>query len=524
MNTIIIRYEGLSPSWAGDAVTGQKGTVLCKFYLDKAWDDYPIRYMVVTRGEKLFPPVMLSGEDEAELLDAALTERCFLQIGIVGFGNRNGELVGYNGRPARIRVDQGNITWEPEEDPEISVYEQILGKVVEIANKTNAMQEEVSKKIDKNQGTENAGRAMVVDEDGVVRPGEYDSGGIKKESDPTVPAWAKRPTKPKYTPQEIGAQPAGDYALKSEIPYVPVQSVNGKAGTVKLSASDVGALPDSTKIPAKNSDLQNDSGYITVSVATLLNYYLKSETYAKGETYSQTEVDELISGLDKRLNAITDSDDETMDQLSEIVEYIKANKDLIDSITTSKVSVADIVDNLTTDVSNKPLSAAQGVALKKLIDGLSTGKLDANKLPEAINTALAQAKASGEFEGEDGTSVTVSSVKESTEDGGNNVVTFSDGTALTVKNGKTGAAGDPGKSAFAYAQDGGYTGTEEEFAQKLASESGGVDFTTDETLTLQNGVLSVNTADAVEEDNTLPITSAAVFQTVGNIEILLKTI
>ncbi len=31
-----------------------------------------------------------------------------------------------------------------------------------------------------------------------------------------------------------------------------------------------------------------------------------------------------------------------------------------------------------------------------------SGKLDANKLPEAINTALAQAKASGEFDGKDG--------------------------------------------------------------------------------------------------------------------------
>lgn len=40
----------------------------------------------------------------------------------------------------------------------------------------------------------------------------------------------------------------------------------------------------------------------------------------------------------------------------------------------------------------------------------------------------------------------------------------------------------------------------------------------------ENGVLSVDTATAVEEDNTRPITSAAVQTTVGNIEILLKTI
>lgn len=59
------------------------------------------------------------------------------------------------------------------------------------------------------------------------------------------------------------AQPAGDYALKTEIPNVPVQSVNGKTGAVNLSASDVSALPSTTKIPAKTSELTNDSGFIT---------------------------------------------------------------------------------------------------------------------------------------------------------------------------------------------------------------------------------------------------------------------
>lgn len=42
-----------------------------------------------------------------------------------------------------------------------------------------------------------------------------------EERDPTVPAWAKQPKKPTYTPEEIGAQPVGDYALRSEIPAIP---------------------------------------------------------------------------------------------------------------------------------------------------------------------------------------------------------------------------------------------------------------------------------------------------------------
>ena len=51
----------------------------------------------------------------------------------------------------------------------------------------------------------------------------------------------------------------------------------------------------------------------------------------------------------------------------------------------------------------------------------------------------------------------------------------------------------------------------------------GVEFGTDETLIMENGVLRVNTADEVS-DSTLPITAAAVNVTVGNIEALLETI
>lgn len=43
----------------------------------------------------------------------------------------------------------------------------------------------------------------------------------------------------------------------------PVQSVNGQQGDVVLSASDVGALPSSTVIPTRTSQLTNDSGFIT---------------------------------------------------------------------------------------------------------------------------------------------------------------------------------------------------------------------------------------------------------------------
>ena len=58
------------------------------------------------------------------------------------------------------------------------------------------------------------------------------------ETDPTVPSWAKASTKPTYTASEVGAVPTS-------------RKVNGKAlsADISLTASDVGALPDSTVIP-----------------------------------------------------------------------------------------------------------------------------------------------------------------------------------------------------------------------------------------------------------------------------------
>ena len=54
---------------------------------------------------------------------------------------------------------------------------------------------------------------------------------------------------------------------------------------------------------------------------------------------------------------------------------------------------------------------------------------------------------------------------------------------------------------------------------------GGVSFTPGNALELtEDGVLNVKTAPSPEPDNTLPITSAGVAATVGNIEVILKTI
>ena len=86
------------------------------------------------------------------------------------------------------------------------------------------------------------------------------------------------------------------------------------------------------------------------------------------------------------------------------------------------------------------------------------GALSDKTLKPAVDLALAQAKASGEFDGADGLTPTIG-------ENGNWYL----GNTDTGKPSR-GDKGASGKSAYQYAQDGGYTGTEEEFAKKLAQE------------------------------------------------------
>lgn len=97
------------------------------------------------------------------------------------------------------------------------------------------------------------------------------------ETDPTVPSWAKQNNKPTYTASEVGALPdttviptkvseltndSGFLTSYTETdPTVPSWAKNPSKPT--YTASEVGALPDTTVIPTKTSDLTNDSGFLT---------------------------------------------------------------------------------------------------------------------------------------------------------------------------------------------------------------------------------------------------------------------
>lgn len=79
---------------------------------------------------------------------------------------------------------------------------------------------------------------------------------------------------------------------KADVAVPNTRKVNNKAlsSDITLSASDVGALPDTTVIPTKVSDLTNDSGF-TTNTGTVTSVSVKMNGVTKGTVTSSGTID-----------------------------------------------------------------------------------------------------------------------------------------------------------------------------------------------------------------------------------------
>lgn len=127
-----------------------------------------------------------------------------------------------------------------------------------------------------------------------------------------------------------------------------------------------------TGVSIANKALNDSQGNVIhttyVKKSDVVNSTSDTSTDRPLSAYQGKVLKDLITGIQNLLL----SNDTDLDTIQEIVTYIKSNKSLIDSITTAKVSVADIVDNLTSQLANKPLSAKQGYVLKGMVDDILT--------------------------------------------------------------------------------------------------------------------------------------------------------
>lgn len=337
--------------------------IFAEFALDEEWAALTV-YALFENDRRWGPPVkvLLTGGTIAVPPEVLVSGR--LRVGLVGLGDGGAVRLTTKRMSTAIPVYQcGGTGGEDAEEMTPELWEQAIASIgplgaLETEDKSNlvaAINEarqiggggsggtsDHSKLSNRDAADQHPMKAITGLE--AALDGKQPAGDyLTEEFDPTVPAWAKEAQKPSYTASEVGADPSGTAAVQ---------------------------------VAAHNT----------------------------GET-SHSDIRLLIQGLTDRLNALADSDDTTLDQLSEVVAYIKSNRTLIEAITTSKVSVSDIVDNLTTNVANKPLSAAQGVALKALIDAISIPE----KLPNP-NALTFTGAVTGRYDGSEAKTINIPTV------------------------------------------------------------------------------------------------------------------
>lgn len=145
--------------------------------------------------------------------------------------------------------------------------------------------------------------------------GEYFADHPVTETDPTVPDWAKQPTKPEYTAAEVGALSSDDVdselslnstnpiqnkviaakikELEEAVPEIAVDDILSATSTNpvqnKVIAAKVTEIEKS--IPDKTSALENDSGFMT-----------------SDDVYSKTEIDEKLTSYIDEVAALVGGD------------------------------------------------------------------------------------------------------------------------------------------------------------------------------------------------------------------------
>lgn len=152
-----------------------------------------------------------------------------------------------------------------------------------------------------------------------------------------------------------------------------VSSVNGKTGDVVLNYADVGALPNTTVIPNKTSQLDNDSGYITNSALT---------DYAK-KTEIPTKTSELTNDSGYITNTALEPYAKTVDiptktsQLNNDSGYITANDVPVKSV---DGATGDVVTNAVKTITQTLTDAQKQQARTNIGAGTSSFDGDYNSL------------------------------------------------------------------------------------------------------------------------------------------------
>lgn len=157
------------------------------------------------------------------------------------------------------------------------------------------------------------------------------------------------------------------YATQENVDEIS-STLEEKANTLHThDISDVTNLESILNINLETAKSYTDTKTSSLASTTVVDNKISTHNTS---TSTHNDIRALITDLTTKLNNFLDVDDTTTDQLSEVLTLIKNNKGTLESLTTSKINVSDIVNNLTTNNTSKVLSAAQGVIIQSLIDAL----------------------------------------------------------------------------------------------------------------------------------------------------------
>ncbi len=209
----------------------------------------------------------------------------------------------------------------------------------------------------------------------------------------------------------------------------------GNDNDLPLTSKGAAAMEENIRkeIPTKISELTNDSGFVTKAVSDLANYYAKSETLTKAE------ISELVSAIPKF--AVTVVSSLPVSNISNTTVY------LVKSGTDGDLYTEYIYVNGKWEILGSQRVDLTGYATESWVTGKLSDYLPTSQLQSAINTALVQAKESGDFDGKDGADGVSPTVTVSNITGGHRItIADKNGTKnIDVMDGVDGADGENGK-------------------------------------------------------------------------------
>ena len=181
-------------------------------------------------------------------------------------------------------------------------------------------------------------------------------------------------------------------------------------------------------------------------------YRLISDSYSKNETDSRAENICNVALIGYRQISDSYSRSETDDRCIQLIDKYVDDYSLKDAVKTVNNIKPDSNGNVTIEggTGQDGTTFTPSVSSDGTLSWTNDGGKD-NPTPVNIKGEKGDTGATGA----DGTSVTVTSVSESTKDGGSNVVRFSDGKTVTIKNGSKGSQGATGATGATGAD--GYT-------------------------------------------------------------------